>query len=307
MLQKPLDRSPSIPAVPTQNIRSLIQRPRLHNGAQRTANLIFHALKSYPKMMLRDRNLPPFIHPHMVFSDAEGTSMEPLTNCLSLVHMTSSPAESTRKLFWKNVHWECERLYTEYNTLTRWQLLAAMQALSIYLIIRLDEGETEYNDFDLLLLSTVTVMAKRLGERTADQGSGHIRTPWKDWVFQESTRRLCVIYQVVNMLVYFDPAAICDHQTDIPISSLPARKQLWEAGDEIAWRVEKARESVGNTTFGMAVDGELVRISQNDISCYGGVIVQNTSSNRQIANWEDWCSGMDDMGGLVMLAASLVG
>lgn len=32
-----------------------------------------------------------------------------------------------------------------------------MQALAIYIIMRLDEGETEYNNFDLLLCKTVIV------------------------------------------------------------------------------------------------------------------------------------------------------
>lgn len=39
----------------------------------------------------------------------------------------------------------------------KWELLAAMQALAIYIIMRLDEGETEYNNFDLLLCKTVIV------------------------------------------------------------------------------------------------------------------------------------------------------
>lgn len=32
-----------------------------------------------------------------------------------------------------------------------------MQAVTIYILFRLDEGETEQNDFDPLLLATVTV------------------------------------------------------------------------------------------------------------------------------------------------------
>jgi hypothetical protein len=32
-----------------------------------------------------------------------------------------------------------------------------MQALSIYILIRLDEGETDHNNFDSLLLATVIV------------------------------------------------------------------------------------------------------------------------------------------------------
>lgn len=41
--------------------------------------------------------------------------------------------------------------------LSKWELLAAMQALSIYVLIRLDEGETDYNNFDFLLITAVTV------------------------------------------------------------------------------------------------------------------------------------------------------
>ena len=32
-----------------------------------------------------------------------------------------------------------------------------MQALSIYILIRLDEGETDDNNYDYLILATVTV------------------------------------------------------------------------------------------------------------------------------------------------------
>jgi len=39
----------------------------------------------------------------------------------------------------------------------KWALLSATQALAIYVMIRLDEGETDYNNFDTLLLSTVMV------------------------------------------------------------------------------------------------------------------------------------------------------
>ena len=104
--------SRSIPRSPTQNVRSLILRSRTKTGPpQRIANLILHTLKSYPLMMLRHNNLPPFIHSELISSkdnDAQ-TSMEPLINCISLVHMISN-GKGSRKLFWKNVGTECEYL-----------------------------------------------------------------------------------------------------------------------------------------------------------------------------------------------------
>ncbi|PYI36226.1 hypothetical protein BP00DRAFT_472413 [Aspergillus indologenus CBS 114.80] len=313
MQHKQLTPSFSIPMAPAQNIRSLLQRPRLDVGAQRTANLILHTLRSYPKMMLRDNLLPPFIHPHLIRLGAKDDDTEPLTNCISLVHMTTGPVKGNRKLFWKNVHWECERLYAEHTKLNKWELLAAMQALSIYIIMRLEEGETEHNNVDWLLLSTVTVIARQVGNRsfttnTQEKGGrDHTSVLWDDWLFEESRRRLCVIYQVVSMLVYFDPAAMCEHPTDLVLSPLPARRQLWEAGDGLAWKAEVERGPAYREEYGMAANGELVRITEDEVYCHEAVASQRPTGGREAATWEDWCSGMDGLGGLVMLAASLVG
>jgi hypothetical protein len=103
----------SIPTLPISSRRSLSLRPRMKIGTQRIANLILHTLKSYPRMMLNHNTLPPFIHPHLISSTVENNHMEPLTNCISLVHMISSRVQGSRKLFWKNVRLECEHLSAE--------------------------------------------------------------------------------------------------------------------------------------------------------------------------------------------------
>jgi hypothetical protein len=99
----------STPMLSTYTIRSLIQRPKLKIETQRIANLMLATLKSYPRMMKRKTTLPPFIHPSLIDSD----DMEPLNNCISLVHMISSGVRGSRKLLWKNVRLECERLLQE--------------------------------------------------------------------------------------------------------------------------------------------------------------------------------------------------
>jgi hypothetical protein len=105
----------SIPSQPTSTIRILIQRPNVTIGTQRIANLILHTLKSYPLMLLRHQTLPPFIHPSLVFPVIENKNMEPVNNCISLVHMISSGVQVSAKLFWKNVRLECERFYEEVS------------------------------------------------------------------------------------------------------------------------------------------------------------------------------------------------
>lgn len=102
----------SIPTAPGA-VRSMIRRQSTQTAAQRVSNLISHTLQSYPLMLLRSSTLPPFIHPSMITSNDENLHLESLTNCLSLVQMISTGIQTSRKLFWKNVRMECERLSEE--------------------------------------------------------------------------------------------------------------------------------------------------------------------------------------------------
>lgn len=100
----------SLPPTPTFTVRSLNQRPRLEAGTRRTTSLILSTLKSYAVMMLHDGSLPPFIHPHSFSSQTDNDNMEPLDNCKSLIRMISEGHPRSRKLFWRNVQMECEKL-----------------------------------------------------------------------------------------------------------------------------------------------------------------------------------------------------
>ncbi|KAE8143490.1 hypothetical protein BDV38DRAFT_233802 [Aspergillus pseudotamarii] len=303
----------SIPPVPAQAIRSLVQRPNMGSGTHRIAKLILHNLRSYPQMMLRHNTLPPFIHPSVVSSDPGNPDMEPLTNCIALVHMIGSGTQASRKLFWKNVRMECERLCEEHPNLNKWEMLAAMQALSIYIIIRLDEGETDHNNVDVLLLKTIIAISKQFNCSDIAKNvkfalhNRDLKSSWNDWIFEESRRRLCVIYRVVNMLVYFEPAAMCGLKTDLVIAPLPGKKQLWEAGDELMWKVESQKEPGIQTAFGLAANGDLVQLGDDHLCSTPELLLHENFTTRGSAPWEEWCSGMDGFGGLVMLAASLIG
>ena len=103
---------------------------------------------------------------------------------------------------------------------------------------------------------------------------------------------------------------MCDLQTDLILAPLPAKKQLWEAGDEFVWKAEIEREPGVQTTFGLAANGELVRLDEGQLYRSDAMLLHKSldarTPSRSTANWEEWCSGMDGFGGLVMLAASLI-
>lgn len=112
------------------------------------------------------------------------------------------------------------------------------------------------------------------------------------------------------MLVYFEPVNMCTLQADLILAPLPAKKQLWEAGDEVVWKAESEREPGAQTAFGLAANGELVKLDEGQLYCSDAVLLHKSSDarppSRSIAYWEEWCSGIDGLGGLVMLAASLI-
>jgi len=101
-----------------------------------------------------------------------------------------------------------------------------------------------------------------------------------------------------------------DLQTDLILAPLPAKKQLWEAGDEFVWKMESEREPEVQTAFGLAANGELVKLDEGQLYCSDALLLPKyldaRTPSKSTANWEEWCSGMDGFGGLVMLAASLI-
>ncbi|USP77956.1 transcription factor, DNA binding domain cpaE [Curvularia clavata] len=294
----------SISPVPSPNVRSMIQRPKIHPGADRTASLIFFTLKSYP-LMLRQNTLPPFIHPSCVsFTDGGG-------------------AQGSRRLFWRNVQQECERICDQSQSLNKWDLLSAMQALSIYVLIRLDEGETEHNNFDHLLERAVILTAMQISYDDFECRTHHVScsnksgSSWQDWVYKESRRRLAVIYRILNKLVFFSPAAMCDMPAEFVIAPLPAKRQLWEAKNAEDWKMQSQKEVREQVSYALAVDGKVVKLNQRRLSCRDAWLPY-TSFNEDTASqdhekmtnstatwWAEWCSGMDSMGALIMLAASM--
>ncbi|KAA8619664.1 hypothetical protein PtrSN002B_001259 [Pyrenophora tritici-repentis] len=312
----------SITLAPSSNVRSMMPRPKMHPGADRAASLVFFTLKSYP-LMLRQSTLPPFIHPSYVSFTKEGTTTEPLENCITLMHMMASGVQGSRKLFWRNVRQECERICDQNQSLNKWELLGAMQALSIYVLIRLDEGETEHNNFDYLLERAVILIAMQLSHDDFDCQTHHVscssksESDWQDWVYKESRRRLAVIYRILNKLIFFGPAAMCDMPAEFVIAPLPAKRQLWEAKNAEEWKLESQKEPREQVSYALAVDGEIVKLDQRRLSCRDAWLpytpsdeyrnlqnLQNRNSN-SAAWWAEWCSGMDSMGGLILLAASM--
>jgi hypothetical protein len=115
---------------------------------------------------------------------------------------------------------------------------------------------------------------------------------------------------VLNMVAFFEPAAICDMR-DIVLAPLPSKTSVWRAPDAQAWFAESKKRPGIETAYGLASNGDLVRFDDNQPACNNAVELQSalhtgTAMRYSTCGWDEWCAGMDSFGGLVMLAASLI-
>ncbi|RFU80815.1 fungal transcriptional regulatory, n-terminal [Trichoderma arundinaceum] len=103
---------------------------------------------------------------------------------------------------------------------------------------------------------------------------------------------------------------MCNLPSEFMLAPLPARRQLWEAGDQLEWEAEVQREPGAKAAFGLAAHGGLVKLDERELCCNDAWLPYDSpdtrGQSRSNASWEEWCSGIDGFGGLVMLAASMV-
>lgn len=70
--------------------------------------------------------------------------------------------------------------------------------------------------------------------------------------------------------------------------------------------IEKSRDVGGLSVFGLMVDGQMAKVTEPPGFMTGALApVQPETLAESDANWQDWCSDMDEYGALVMLTASL--
>lgn len=112
------------------------------------------------------------------------------------------------------------------------------------------------------------------------------------------------------MLVSFDAAALCNLQPDLLVAPLPTEKRLWEAPDASAWQREYEKKADLTVEFGLATNGELVKMGRDEVHLKAagsrGRGLEKGVPSRSAANLAEWCSEMDGLGGIVMVAASAI-
>ncbi|KAI0906804.1 hypothetical protein F4823DRAFT_605722 [Ustulina deusta] len=260
-------------------------------------------LRSYPAMMLVKGTLPPFIHftayPRSSLGDGD-RPQQSLVNCWNLVQ-SFKPQDAANKgsWMWGQIWYEQERILTQYSKFDRWELLAALQTLLIFCLLRLQDVPFGFAVFDVSLLTTVNLVFKALDLSVAKSfDCGISEDPAlarRDWIFLESRRRTVLIFQIVGLLVDISTAVSYFSIGGLVLVPLPSSAALWSTEEFEGWKPEYTRWYKEHTIYGLSDTGSLTRLQTAD----GRLKSINVG-------WEGWIAEVGDIATLIMIIGELL-
>ncbi|KAI3324751.1 hypothetical protein HD806DRAFT_493507 [Xylariaceae sp. AK1471] len=233
---------------------------------QHNARLVMQSIRTYPFMMLRRETFPPFIHPQW-YRQTSPALPWPLANCMSIANLFVSRTLETGAFLWQTVKTETQKCLDEMNSLSEECLLAAIQAQSMYIIMRLADGVTEPDDLDLQLLIAFKVLCQHLKVQNDGLYLEPTGQDWESWIRTESKIRILIVFFLISRVVSVSPGMACcvvNQYSDTPLCS---GKGLWEAKTSATWASEYAAyaQTQGGRIHTIGEMIELHRVNRNRI------------------------------------------
>ncbi|KAH8683386.1 hypothetical protein BGZ60DRAFT_368473 [Tricladium varicosporioides] len=262
------------------------------------ATIIIDMIYAYPRMMTRRETLPPFMHPYSPVTDNnddQNKLPEHLANCMGIAQLFAARSDDTCSFVWATIRAEIRGFKNRMHAFNKYDMLSALQASLLYLIIRVVEQRPQAaeDDFEMLAIyDDVCTRAIQLTTRSIHQaGDRKSDLCWKDWIYMESIRRVACVWYILGLVFHTRtgrPCYVSDHYRDI---SLPCTKNEWEAKTEAQWRKE---HNISCSTATLHTFGDLMDAHQN---------LPDVQSSEKLNVWN---VGIDHLGMVLNLAVRIV-
>ncbi|KAE8548320.1 hypothetical protein EYB25_008698 [Talaromyces marneffei] len=210
------------------------------------ATSVIEMIRTYPLMMLRIENLPPFIHGHWYRPSVNGRSSlpEPLVNCMGIAQIFASRNIESKSYLWHLVKLE-QQSFIELNKhrkFSRDDLLAAIQAQIMYIIMRIIDNSKTDQSMNLEMLVTHEILCESLVQLCKEPFCRderlHPSPNWEDWVFAESRRRTALVWFLIAQTIHIQTGVSCETISGFQQLPLCSPKSLWEARTHPRWQAE---------------------------------------------------------------------
>jgi hypothetical protein len=161
LVLRPMDRdlSPTSP-------RSPFIHAYLSTGSQIGRTFLLQNFKSYATA-LATKNLPPFIHGTSLPSPDPSSCQNPtcatppplptLEICKSIVSLYTTKTPATSSFVWRTITMEKDRFMNEYVNGDEWTVLSMLQAVTLYILLRIFDEDSFSAKFDRELTRAMTV------------------------------------------------------------------------------------------------------------------------------------------------------
>ncbi|KAM3076032.1 hypothetical protein ACMFMG_006455 [Clarireedia jacksonii] len=287
LVQSPIPRAP----------RAFSPKHQRYRRLSLTRKYVVCVLNTYPQMLLSAKELPPFVHPKLqslstdvVFNMNRSSSSDPLTTCAGIMAMWSVKNASNTAFIWRSIRSEQERLFEECPTYDDHNAVAALQAICVYLLLRLSETDEDATDFDIPLISTMTKITQQVQGITLKYNKA---PTWKGWLLVESLRRTIFVLFIIDILFDISPGTqpyCCEAARHLAQMPLPCHKNIWRSQTELEWEWEYTAHCASK--YQRLTFSNLLQHGEEDGSA-GNLL-------------DDWLANMDDFGTLIVSVASLL-
>lgn len=284
-------------------------RPRRHKTteASLTSKMMLGNMRKYPAMLINDLNLPPFISSPCfgdeILCQQSGVHQclpQPLATCASIVRMFPRDGLGDRSFAWKTIYMEQQKLFHEHESYDRKKLIAAVQAVTLYTILHVEDVASipeHYLRSITVTLGTMTYTMMQARDE-ANYTQHHSIPNRHEWIINESVGRLICFCYALNELLSI---AICPSSghggATCRTVHLPSTRSLWLAKANIEWQ-QQYLEQLSQRDF-----KDNLKVSH--LREYAQRAEDTLPLEGWVANFENWCLNHDELGQFIWMATKL--
>ncbi|KAI9148192.1 hypothetical protein HJFPF1_12018 [Paramyrothecium foliicola] len=195
---------------------------------------IQNALESYTSMVIRGREMPPFVHWSQLNA---ASSTSPLATCLSLVRICEKTTSDSEAVALGVLQREMTSIYEQHKLLDGLESLAAPQTYFIYamvLFFRLYSGAASSFPQIMMNLQEIACSTSKQGLVCASEQQ-LARPKWEAWIVAEAKRRtIFTMYLFDSLLSARDgmPTFLGSELRGLPAAT---GKTLWRSRERNEW------------------------------------------------------------------------
>ncbi|KNG84658.1 hypothetical protein ANOM_006126 [Aspergillus nomiae NRRL 13137] len=204
---------------------------------------LLQSIKSYPRMFARSRKAP-FIHHRLYDVYLPEAIQDAFTVSVSYYNRTPETEDTIFRILEAKTANLLNQHHPE-NTLE--EFLAAVQALLIFHIIQLFDGDIRQRSLAEQNMDTLRAWTMRLQVRASELGPA---PTWREWILAESVRRTVIVSILIEGLYSVLKVGHCTIVRALSVLPFTSGAALWDVTTDASWLAQSHRLGSDTVLYG---------------------------------------------------------